>query len=184
MRHVGALALGVLFLAQPLAAAPGEKVIALPDNADTIVIPAASTLHLRGVTKDYTVNFDGPVEISGTYYYGADVYDDGGSSTDPVLYLVLDKASLARLPRFGTRGQPGELYLTNEKDFAKAVIPPDDMKAALRRGGKYAAGKADIWVDKFQASIECDAPNFTAHFLSVAHAPLRVALANAPDVGC
>ena len=182
MRRFGAMVLGALLFAQ--SAEAGGRVIALPDRADTIILPASSSLHFRAITKDNTVTFDGPVEVSGTYYYGDNVYDDGTATVVPLLYLVLDKVSLARLPRFGTRGQPGELYFTNQNDLARAIVPPADAKAAMRKGGKYASGKADIWVDRFQAGIECDAPNFTAHFLSVAHPSLHMALAMQPDVGC
>jgi hypothetical protein len=182
MRRSMAMALSVFLFAQPALA--GEHVIAMPEGVDTVIMPASSRLHFRAVTKDHTVIFDGPVELTGNYYFGDNVYDDGGDSVEPTLYFLPDKASLARLPRFGSRGQPTEVYLNNPKDFAKAVISPADAKAALRKGGKYASGKADIWVDHFQAGIECDAPNFSANFLSVAHPPLRVALAAQPDVGC
>jgi hypothetical protein len=184
MQRVGAMALGILLLVQPAGAASGRRVIALPNSVDTVIIPESSTLHFRSLTTDNTVKFDGPIEVSGTYYYGENVYDDGSPTAAPMLYFVLDKASLARLPRFGTRGQPGELYFTNENDLTKAIVPPADAKAAAHKGAKYASGKADIWVDHFEAGIECDAPNFTAHFLSVAHPPMRVALAAQPDVGC
>jgi hypothetical protein len=183
MRRIGAMVLGVLLFVQPVGAATGERIIQMPADVDTLIVPANSILRFRSVTTDHTAIFDGPVELSGTYYYGDNVYNDG-AGINPALYFVPDKASLARLPRFGHRGQPSEIYLKNQNDFVKAVIAPADAKAALRKGGKYASGKADIWVDHFQAGIECDAPNFTAHFLSVAHPPLRVALAATPDVGC
>jgi hypothetical protein len=181
MRASALLMVSVMMWAQTAVA--GGTMFVMPDKADTIVMPAQSSLHFHAFTTENGATFDGPVELTGTYYYGAAVIDDGGTG-EHSLYFRLDKTSLARLPHFQTRGQPNEIFVTNADAFAKAVIPADQRATALRKGGKYATGKADIWVDKFEAGIECDAPYFNAYFLSVDRPPLRVALADMPDMGC
>jgi hypothetical protein len=165
-----------LLLASP-ALADAAKIIARADKADSIVVPADSTLRFRAFDTEGTAKFDGAIELSGTYYYGDTQLDDG--TTETTLYLMPDAATKARLPHFKTRGLPDSIFLSNGAAFAKAVIAKGSIKK-----GKVVSGKIDIMADRFEAGIECDAPFFNARFLSVAHPPLRVANTDMPDVGC
>jgi hypothetical protein len=183
MRRLEAVVLGVLLLVQPVAALAGEGAIRLSDNADTILIPDHSSLHFRAFGPENAVEFDGPIELTGTWYFGDNPYNDT-NTPDLSLYFVPDKASLARLPRFATRGQPGDIFLTNPAAFLDAVVSREDRAKVQKKGAKYLSGKIDIWVDKFEAGIECDAPYFNARFLRVAKPPLRMALTGMPDEGC
>lgn len=160
-----------------------ETTITIKENGDAIILPPGSPLHFRAFGAEHAVEFAGPIELTGTYYYGDNQHNDT-NTPDLSLYFVPDKASLARMPHFKLRGQPGDIYLTNPEAFLDAVIPKADRAAVRKKGAKYLSGKVDIWVDQFEAGIECDAPYFNARFLRVAHAPLRVALANMPDEGC
>jgi len=172
----------VMAISMP-ALSKGANVIAIPEaGGETIVLPHGSPLHFRAFGPEHVVEFDGPIEISGAWYYGSSQIDDGTS--DLALYFVPDKESLARLPRFKERGQPGDIYLTNSADLLKAITTKEDRAKAAKRGTKYLSGHVDIWVDKFEAGIECDAPYFNAHFLRIAQPPMRVALTTMPDEGC
>ena len=177
----------LLCLAFALTAAPVHsdpaQVIARPDQGDSIVIPPKSTLRFRAFDKEGTAKFDGKLLLSGTYYYGSNAIDDG-EGFEPALYFIPDKATKARLPIFKERGMPGEIYLSNPRAFVTAVIPKESLATFGKSRARYLSGKADIWVDQFEAGIECDAPFFDARFMSVAHAPLKVALADPPDTGC
>ena len=181
MRHFICAVLATAFLLTPAIAA--DRAIPRPDKADTIVLPNNSPLHFRAFGDENAAKFDGPIELTGTWYYGDNQYNDT-DTVDASLYFVPDRTSLARLPRFATRGQPGDIYLTNPGDFLNAVVPPVDRAKVQKKGTKYLSGKIDIWVDQFEAGVECDAPYFNARFLGVAKPPLRVALANLPDEGC
>ena len=68
--------------------------------------------------------------------------------------------------------------------FLNKVVTNSDRAAVAKKGAKYLSGHVDIWVDKFEAIVECDAPNFDAHFLRIAQPPKRLAAANVPDGGC
>lgn len=161
----------------------GETTIAIPESGDAIILPPNSSLHFRAFGPEHAVEFDGPVELSGTWYYGDNQFNDT-DAVDATLYFVPDKASLSRLPRFKQRGQPGDIFLTNGADLLRAVASKTDQAKAEKKGSKYLSGKVDIWVDQFEAGIECDAPFFNARFLRMASPPLRVALSNMPDEGC
>lgn len=157
------------------------NVITVP--GDAIVIPPGSPLRFRSFGPEHAVEFDGPIALSGTWYYGDNQFNDTDTA-DPTFYFVPDKASLARLPRFKERGQPGDIFLTNGTDLLNALASKADRMNVEKKGGKYLSGRIDIWVDRFEAGIECDAPYFNAHFLRVARPPMRVALTNMPDEGC
>jgi len=184
MKIIRALLICAAIAALPVPAlSGGGTTIAIPENGDAIILPPGSALHFRAFGAEHAVEFAGPIELTGTYYYGDNQYNDTGTP-DLSLYFVPDKASLARLPHFKLRGQPGDIYLTNPAAFLDAVIPKDRRAAVQKKGAKYLSGKVDIWVDQFEAGIECDAPYFNARFLRVAQPPLRVALTNMPDEGC
>jgi hypothetical protein len=183
-RFTTPIAASLLLLLIGPALSAAMTVIPRPDKGDTILVPAESTLHFHAFDQDGTAKFDGPIEMSGTYYYGANAIDDG-QAPEMTLYFMPDKATAAHLPRFKTRGQPDEIYLSNAEAFTREVIPRDQlMRVSKSRSAKYISGHIDIWVDRFEAGIECDAPFFNAHFLSVAHKSMMLAMADLPDVGC
>lgn len=156
--------------------------IAVPQDGDAIILPQGSPLHFRAFGAEAAAEFDGAIEVSGTWYYGDKQIDDGDTGLS--FYFVPDKTSLARLPRYKLRGQPTDIYLTNTGDLLNKVVTNADRAKVAKKGAKYLSGRIDIWVDKFEAGIECDAPYFNAHFLRIAQPPTRVALTNMPDEGC
>jgi hypothetical protein len=127
--------------------------------------------------------FQGKIALSGTYYYGANAMQ-GGTAGEPTLYFVPDRPTKAQRPSFRERGTPAEIYISNPNTFIRAAVPQQRPSQLVPNRGKYLSGKIDIWVDHFEAGIECDAPFFNARFVSVARRTLKIALATLPDVGC
>jgi hypothetical protein len=164
------------------ALADSAKLIPLPDKADTIVLPAGSTLHLHGFDTEGTATFDGAIELSGTYYFGDNPLDDG--TTERTLNLFPDAATKARIPHYKEHGIPDAIWIDGADGFAKAVLTPAQIAALHKKGAKNASGHIDMMTDKFQMGIECDVPTMSAHFLSVVQRPLRVASKDQPDAGC
>lgn len=153
--------------------------VALPSIQESIVIPDGSSLAFRSFDKDnIAVHFSGRIELSGIYFYGDNVFDspDNGKA----VYFKPDRASMARLPYFIQRGRPDDIFLSNPAAFARAVVPHG---MTMRKAAPYATGHITIIVDRFEASIECDAPNYTARFVSVVK-PAPVRFAAIPDIGC
>jgi hypothetical protein len=179
-RFIFAIATAGLLLT-PALAAPGERAIPVTAMDEVLYLPANSPLHFRSFGDESAAEFDGAIELSGTWYYGG-IPDDPDSGT--ALEFVPDSASLARLPRYKEHGRPGYVFITNPGDFIRAALSPADQAKANKTSAKYLSGKTDIWVDKFEAGVECDAPFFNAHFLRVAKPPMRVALRDMPDEGC
>ncbi|HJW40437.1 MAG TPA: hypothetical protein VJ476_04310 [Rhizomicrobium sp.] len=152
--------------------------VALQGIDDQIVVPDHSSLVFERFDKDnITVHFTGKTELAGTYYYGAQAIDDGSNSMS--VYFRPDRTSMVRLPAFRDHGRPDDIFVTNPAAFVRAVLP----RMKTRPTKSYASGHVTIIVDRFEASIECDAPNFSARFVSVvAPAPMR--MAQMPDSGC
>ncbi|MGN6514885.1 MAG: hypothetical protein ACTHLR_03480 [Rhizomicrobium sp.] len=160
----------------------GDTVVPVKADDDALIVPAGSPLHFRSFGAESVGEFDGAIELSGTWYYGNDPLNEGDTGAN--FYFVPDDASFARLPRFKQRSQPAYVFLTNAIDLLNAVASKSDQAKAEKKGATYISGKVAIWIDKFEAGIECDAPYFDAHFLRVAQPPSRVALANMPEEGC
>ena len=177
MRALLASLLTVFIAVQSAGAAAHH--IALPGIEDSIVIPDGSPLVFKSFDKDaITVHFSGSVTLSGTYYSGNNVYDD--ASSDKAVYFKPDRASMARLPYFHVHGRPDDIFVMNPIAFARAVVLHGTVP---RKSAPYATGQVTIVVDRFEASIECDAPSFSARFVSVVK-PAPVRMAAMPDTGC
>jgi len=153
--------------------------VALPSIQESIIIPGGSPLTFKSFDKDaITAHFAGQIQLSGTYYYGNLVYQD--ASNDKAAYFRPDAASMARLPYFKEHGRPDDIFLSNPAAFERAVVPSGTK---MRKSAPYATGHITIIVDQFEASIECDAPNFSARFVSIV-TPAPVRMAAMPDTGC
>ena len=171
-----------LFL-QPLAAADSPSTIPLPRGVDMIVIPPDSPVRFTSMGKHGLAKFNGRFVLSGTYYYGDNEYNDG-PEVYLTLYFVPDPQVAARLPYFKIRGRPNVIFITNSDDFVKAVIPKRTLGKLARKGSPHASGKVSIWADGLKTRIECDAPEYMAHFASVYKPATQLVAAYKPDVGC
>jgi hypothetical protein len=158
------------------------KIIARPDKADSVVIPAASTLRFRAFDQNNAAKFDGAIELSGTYYYGDGQLDDG--TTERTLYLVPDAATHARLPHFKHHSYPDIISLSGGDAFASAVISKDQLAALHKKGPTNISGHIDIMADRVEVGLQCDAPYMSAHYLSVVRPPSLVAFKDEPDSDC
>ncbi|HUO88718.1 MAG TPA: hypothetical protein VMU08_06050 [Rhizomicrobium sp.] len=176
-----AIAVLVLGLLTPAWSAPASTV-PMPDKGNTLIVPAASPLHLHGFNKDGWAQFDGSLVISGTYYYGNDLYGEGegGAAT---LTIFPDRATRSLLPRFRRPVTDVGWVIENADAFAAAVVPGDKL-AILRKGGTLVVtGKIGIRVDHVTAWTACGNANFTARFVAVTSPPRKFAAPalDAPD---
>ncbi len=178
MARLVASVLAALLAVSSAGAAPTR--VALPGFDESVVIPDGSPLAFQSFDKDsITVRFTGSIRLSGTYYYGSNVYED--ATSDKAVYFKPNRASLERLPSFRQHGRPDDIFVTNPEAFRRAVVQSGDPPP--RKSAPYATGHITIVVDRFEASIECDAPNFSARFVSVVK-PAPVRFAAMPDTGC
>ncbi|HEX4303911.1 MAG TPA: hypothetical protein VHZ78_14025 [Rhizomicrobium sp.] len=179
MRKLIAAAAVLLMIAQPVFAKPAG--IALPDKADTVLVPEHSPLTFAKFGPDGAI-FTGKLTLGGTYYYGDGEYNDG-PTVDLVLYFQPDAASAALLPSLKTRGPAQSLVLSNAAVFAKAVLSAQQLAALQKKGAPYATGQARIVVDTVEAGVVCDGASFSARFVSLAK-PGAAHMAPSPGFGC
>ena len=181
--RTGFLSAILVLLLQPLAAADNPSTIPLPRGVDTIVIPPDSPVRFASMGKHGLAKFSGRFVLSGTYYYGDNEFNDG-PEVYLTLYFVPDPQVAARLPYFKTRGRPHVIFITNSGDFVKTVIPRKTLAKLVKKGSPHATGKVSIWADGFKTRIECDAPEYMAHFISLYKPAKQLVAAYKPDVGC
>lgn len=183
MRALFVCAIIVMATVTSPAFSKGDTVIPVKADDDALIVPAQSSLHFHNFGPESAGEFDGAIELSGTWYYGVDPFN-GDDTEGANFYFVPDNASYGRLPRFKVRGQPEYIFLTNAIDLLNLVASKADQAKAEKKKAKYISGKVTIWIDKFDAGIECDAPTFDAHFLRIAQPSMRMAAANMPGEGC
>jgi hypothetical protein len=179
IKTLRALLAVALLLAQPALAAP--VTIALPDKADTVIVPEGSGLKFVKFDEEHQAIFNGKLTLTGTYYYGHNEYDDEGNFF--TLYFRPDAASAARMPYLKTRGKPADMVLTSEALFLKTYLPKDTMAHVRPGRDTYASGAITVTVDTVSAGVVCDGPSWTARFVSAAK-PVPVKFGKMPDSGC
>ena len=135
---------------------PGEE------HSSAIVIPAASPLVIASIGRDREANvaFSGRVTLSGDYEL--DVSED-----EYYLRMWPDKKSRAALPYWRDRGAAEEIYISNGQAFAEAVLSKARLEKLKAEKDPTVRGRVTIIADDYNASIECDAANFSARFVAL-----------------
>ncbi len=138
-----------------------------------LIIPAGSPLRYKSVSPYGDVEFEGKVVVKGTYYFGR---SRANSRRDFELTFVPSREVYAVLPYFKGYRHLEEIEIANPDDFINAVIPPGKLVELRKKRWGFISGKIDIWIDRFTARVECDAPIDQMRFLSVYKAePVRIA---------
>jgi hypothetical protein len=152
----------------------------IPFDIDTIVVPAGSPLKFKSFDKDEdTAHFTGRVILSGTYHYGIDELSD-----DWTVYLVLDRESRAQLPYWQTRPGDGFIWIENEADFVRAVIPRAMVDALHKKKSGSITGHVSIVAEDYKAAVVCDAPDYSVRFVSLATANVAALNKEPAEFGC
>ena len=177
---VGALAaFGVLASAD---AGPAQH---LPfSDIDTLIVPESSPLAVRSTDKkEVSVQISGRYVLSGTYHLGYLGWE-GEQPGDWTAYIDPDAADRAKLPYWQRRGGNEHVWIDNQRQFARAVIPADVLTRLQTEKIKSVSGRISIVVEGYKAWIECDAPNYSTHFVSI-YKPQLVQLSQAyTGFGC
>jgi hypothetical protein len=129
-----------------------------------------------------SMHIKGSFVLTGTYHYGYMAEDSGGSLD---LYLTPDKKSAGLLPYWQDRGAPEQIRFDNPEKFVSSVIPAADLKKLKAKSSLSLSGKASVLVKDYEASIDCDTPNYSVTFVSVQEIPKRLASRSLlSDEGC
>jgi hypothetical protein len=161
-----------------VSAVAGPKQI--PLDVDTLIVPTDGLLKYKSFDKEeITAHFIGRVTLSGTYHYGMNEQADDWSVT-----LVLDPSSRALLPYWKNRPGDGTVWIDNEADFVRAVIPRTTIDALRKKKSGSITGHVSIVAEDYKAAIVCDAPEYSVRFVSLASTAMA-ALNTAPaEFGC
>lgn len=152
----------------------------IPFDVDTIVIPASSPLTFKSFDREeITAHFTGRVVLSGTYHYGMNEQADDWSVT-----LVLDPASRGLLPYWKNRPGDGTIWIDNEADFVRAVIPQATIDALRKRKSGSIAGHVSIVAESYKAAVVCDAPDYSVRFVSLASTAVAALNRDPAQFGC
>ena len=147
--------------------------------AEAILVPAQSPLGFVSYSREDFVKavFTGRFTMSGTYE--VEVFEDGFW-----VRMWPDKKSRSVLPSWRQRGGPHEISLSNSSAFAEAVLP--EAKLQKLRAGKLSSvrGQVTIRAERYEASIECDAPHFHARFIYVVKPAVAMAAKPKAVEGC
>ena len=153
--------IAALALVQAAAAGSPKQI---PFDIDTIIVPADSTLKFKSFDRqEITAHFTGRVVLSGTYHYGMNETADDWSAT-----LVLDPASRGLLPYWKNRPGDGTIWIDNEADFVRAVIPRAMVDALRKKKSGSITGHVSIVAEDYKAAVVCDAPDYSIRFVGIA----------------
>ena len=149
-----------------------------PDN-EAIIVPAGSPLRLVSFPRDFysSAAFRGQFTLSGKYEIGAD-------ADNTVATVWPDEPWRKLLPYWRRHGGPREIDISNAEAFAEAVIPHEMLQKLKAGKVPSVRGRVTIVADDYKSSIECDAANFSARFISIVNPPLRVAANPTSEEGC
>ena len=159
-----------------IAAAPKQ----IPFDIDTIIVPASSPLKFKSFDKEaITAHFAGRVVLSGTYRYGMNEEANDWSVT-----LILDPASRGFLPYWKNRPGDGTLWIDNEADFIKAVVPRAAIDSLARKKSGSITGHVSIIAEDYSAAVVCDAPDYSIRFVGLANTSVAVLNKEPAEFGC
>jgi hypothetical protein len=169
--------IAALAFVQIAAAAPPKQI---PLDIDTIIVPAESTLKFKSFDKEeITASFAGRVVLSGTYHYGMNETADDWSVT-----LVLDPASRGLLPYWRNRPGDGTIWIDNEADFVRAIIPRAMIDALRKKKTGSITGHVSIVADDYKAAVVCDAPDYSIRFVGIAATSVAALNKEPAEFGC
>lgn len=173
-----ALLLASVLIASPVFAGAAAT-IAFPDKADSVVVPAGSSIHFQGFDTqgNDTANFDGKMQLSGKFYL----------SNNLDLMLEPDRATLSRLPHLKHHGwgEAFKITLSNGSAFGHVVLASPALAALKKKGDdEYVSGKVGVLADHFRLRLACDEVMIDADFMSVASPPSNIATATYEGGDC
>jgi hypothetical protein len=113
--------------------------------------------------------FTGSFLLRGTFQYGYLHNEPERDATYGIreLYFYPDTSLSVLLPRWKKRGNVNVMRIKNSDEFVSAVIPGNIIKDIEEKKRFSVNGRAAIWVNKYEVSIECDYPTYTVSFQSM-----------------
>jgi hypothetical protein len=152
------------------------------ENGLDYSIPISSPVRFAAIDRNSVAFFHGRFVMSGTYHYG---YVSSYPNSDLELFFIPDIASADRLPYWAERGHVHEIWFTNQDAFVREVIPSADVENLKSKRTLSISGKVEIVVERYQASVECDYPDYAVSFVTASQRGYELASnAVVEEYGC
>jgi len=152
------------------------------ENGLDYSIPISSPVRFATIDRNSVAFFRGRFVMSGTYHYG---YVSSFPNADLELYFIPDKASADRLPYWAERGHVHEIWFTNQDAFVREVIPSAEVVNLKSKRTLSVSGKVEIVAEYYQASVECDYPDYAVSFVTASQRGYELATnALVEEYGC
>ena len=168
MKELLAVVAVMLGLLAPLVSAEELQLVQASDSA-TYAVPKRSPVRFSSIGAYGVAYFEGRFLLRGTYHYGYLTDNPAADATYGVLdlYFLPDKEISALLPYWHQHPPVHEIRFQNARQFVEAVIPTRVLNQLQAKERFSVSGRAAVWVDSYQASVECDYPTYSVRFVSV-----------------
>ena len=168
-----------------LGAAHGPQYVPLGQYDESMVIPTNSPVTFRNFGKHHdSAYFSGRFLLEGVFILDCDYCERGYKDNRLRLIIVPDPAIAARLPHWKRHDNDIAIAVTDAGPFIDAISTSEQRESLLSFKLSEIRGRAAIIVDRYEASLDCDSADYSAHFLAIAK-PAEVAKVEPKgNVGC
>ena len=179
--RIAAIPLAVLVIG----ASPAPQYIPLGDYDEGMVIPADSPVAFRhfGKHRD-SAYFTGRFVLEGAFILDCDYCEPGYKDNQLRLIIVPDPAIAATLPHWKKHNNDIAIAITNARPFINAISTPAERQSLLSGKLLEIRGRTAIVVDQYEASLDCDSADYSAHFIAIAKPPKVAKVEPQGDFGC
>ena len=155
------------------ASAATSTVIPFPRaSGEALIVPASSPVHFTGFNKQGYGHFRGRFLLTGTFVYGCDIECEPPLRADQLyVEIIPDRSVIGILPHFKLRGGDMQIFLQYGDRLANRILTQAERTALLDGKRSDVRRRVAIYVEDFEAGIECDGPFFSARFVALAEPP-------------
>jgi hypothetical protein len=166
-------------------ATPAPQYIPLGDYDESMVVPANSPVTFRHFGKHHdSAYFSGRFVLEGVFILDCDYCEPGYKDNQLRLIIVPDPAIAARLPHWKRHDNDIAIFITDARPFIDAISTSAERTALLSGKLVEVRGRAAIVVDRYEADLECDSADYSAHFVAIAKPPELAEVELKGDFGC
>jgi len=165
-------------------ATPAPTYVPLGKYDEAMVIPADSPVTFRHFDQYDSALFGGRFVLEGVFVLDCDYCEPGYKDNEIRLSIIPDPAIAARLPHWKIHDNDIAILITNAGSFMRAVSTPDQRRLLLSGKLDQVRGRAAIVVDQYEASLNCDSADYSAHFVAIARPPKIAKVDFKGDFGC
>lgn len=166
------------------AAAPGPQYVPLGKYDEAIVIPANSPVKFERFDRYDRARFSGRFLVEGVYVIECADCEPGYQGKRLHLSIFPDPPSAARLPHWKQHDNDIAIDISGAEQAIQALTTPAKRRLLMSSKLDEIRGRTAIWADRYEAGLDCDSANYSAHFVALAKPSKRAGFATGGDYGC